>query len=305
MPSQIFSPDYAFLSKRDLLTFEELRRLVGAFAKVGTSKVRLTGGEPLLRRGLADLVAMIADIRGIDDVAITTNGAALSSQAESLARAGLGRVTVSLDALEDRTFGAMNDVQFPVARVLAGIEAATDAGLATKVNMVVQRGVNDQAILEMAEHFRWTGVVLRFIEFMDVGTTNGWHADQVVSAHEIASRIERRWPLTRIEPNYAGEVARRYRYCDGGGEIGLIAAVTQPFCGGCTRARVSADGQFYTCLFAAKGENVRALLRAGASEADLVARIASVWSGRADRYSELRQNGDQGGDKVEMSYIGG
>jgi len=306
MPKEIFGRDFAFLPRGELLTFEEITRLARAFAHEGVSKIRLTGGEPLLRRDVEQLVAMLAGIEGLTDIALTTNGSALAANAEKLRNAGLRRVTVSLDALDDATFAAMNDVGFPVARVLAGIDAAAAAGLApVKINMVVKRGVNDDRVTEMAEHFRGTPHVLRLIEFMDVGTTNGWRMDDVVSATEMLAAVNQRWPLEPLEPSYPGEVATRYRYRDGAGEIGIIASVTQPFCGACTRARLSADGKLYTCLFALNGHDLRAALRGGASDDELTARVRSIWSDRADRYSELRRANTEPHAKVEMSYIGG
>jgi GTP 3',8-cyclase len=260
----------------------------------------------LLRRDLPTLVRMVASVDGIDDVALTTNGSLLAARARQLADAGLTRVTVSLDALDDATFAAMNGVSFKVARVLAGIEAAAEAGLApVKVNMVVKRGVNEHAILEMAEYFREHGHPLRFIEYMDVGNTNSWQLAEVVSAQEIHDQLNARWPLEPAEPGYPGEVAARYRYADGAGEIGLISSVTQPFCGACTRARLSADGKLYTCLFAAAGHDLRALLRTGVDDAQIAARIQAIWGARQDRYSELRAPGGSSRPKVEMSYIGG
>ena len=304
MPKEIFGRDFAFLPREQLLTFEEITRLARAFAREGVSKIRLTGGEPLLRRPLERLVAMLTDIDEITDVALTTNGSALAAKANALKAAGLTRVTVSLDALDDDTFAAMNDVGFPVARVLAGIDAAATAGLTpVKINMVVRRGVNDRRITELAERFRGAGHILRFIEYMDVGTTNGWRMDDVVPAAEIIATINRHWPLEALQPNYPGEVATRYR--DGAGEIGVIASVTQPFCGACTRARLSADGKLYTCLFTAHGHDLRALIRSGASDQQLATRIQSTWANRADRYSELRHAQTQRRPKVEMSYIGG
>jgi cyclic pyranopterin phosphate synthase len=306
MPKEIFGRDFAFLPRAELLSFEEITRLARVFAREGVSKIRLTGGEPLLRRDLDQLVAMLAGIDGITDIAMTTNGSALAASARKLKEAGLTRVTVSLDALDDETFGAMNDVAFPVARVLAGIEAAAAAGLApVKINMVVKRGVNDGGIAAMAEHFRGTGHVLRFIEYMDVGTTNGWRMDDVVPASEIIATINEQWAIEPLEPNYPGEVASRYRYRDGAGELGVIASVTQPFCGACTRARLSADGKLYTCLFAARGHDLRAVLRAGTSEDELVTQLRSIWGHRADRYSELRHAHTRRHPKIEMSYIGG
>ena len=306
MPKEVFGHDFAFLPRSGLLTFEEITRLTGAFVAEGVSKVRLTGGEPLLRRGIDQLITMLAAIDGITDVALTTNGSALAAKAASLKAAGLTRVTVSLDALDDATFEAMNDVGFPVARVLAGIDAAAVAGLApVKVNMVVRRGVNDHCIAQMADGFRGTGHIVRFIEYMDVGTTNGWRMDDVVSADEIVAAIDERWPLEPLAPNYPGEVAARYRYRDGGGEIGVIASVTRPFCGACTRARLSAEGKLYTCLFATDGHDFRALLREHSSDRDLRETVRSVWGRRADRYSELRRAQTVVRPKIEMSYIGG
>jgi GTP 3',8-cyclase len=306
MPKEIFSRDFAFLPRAQLLTFEEITRLARAFAREGASKIRLTGGEPLLRRNVEQLVAMLAGIDEITDVALTTNGSALAAKANALKAAGLTRVTVSLDALDDDTFAAMNDVGFPVARVLAGIDVAAAAGLTpVKINMVVKRSINDGRITEMAKRFRGTGHIVRFIEYMDVGTTNGWRMDDVVPAAEIIETINARWPLEPLKPNYPGEVAGRYRYRDGAGEIGVIASVTQPFCGACTRARLSADGKLYTCLFAAHGHNLRDLLRSGASDEELGIQIRSIWAARADRYSELRRAQTGPRPKIEMSYIGG
>jgi GTP 3',8-cyclase len=306
MPREVFGRDYAFLARSELLSFEEITRLVRVFAEHGVSKVRLTGGEPLLRRGLERLVAMIASVDGIDDVALTTNGSALARRAHALRSAGLSRVTVSLDALDDETFGAMNDVRFPVARVLAGVEAAAAAGLApVKVNMVVKRGVNDGSIVPMAEYFRASGHILRFIEYMDVGTSNGWRLGEVVPAGEILDALRARWPLERLPANYVGEVANRYRYSDGAGEVGVIASVTQPFCGQCTRARLSAEGKLHTCLFASHGHDLRALLREGASDGQISERVDRIWTARADRYSEARTADTPPAPKIEMSYIGG
>jgi cyclic pyranopterin phosphate synthase len=306
MPREIFGRDFAFLPRGELLSFEEILRLSRLFVDEGVTKVRLTGGEPLLRRDLERLVEMLARLDGITDIALTTNGAMLAAKAQSLADAGLTRVTVSLDALDDEVFGAMNDVGFSVARVLAGVEAAGDAGLApVKVNMVVRRGANDHCVLEMAERFRRSRHVLRFIEYMDVGTTNHWSTDDVVPVAEILHTIDASWPLEPLQPNYPGEVATRYRYRDGAGEIGLIASVTSPFCGSCTRARLSADGKLHTCLFAAGGHDLRALIRGGASDQEITRRLRSVWTSRADRYSEARTALSARQPKVEMSYIGG
>jgi cyclic pyranopterin phosphate synthase len=306
MPKEVFGRDYAFLPRAELLSFEEITRLARVFAAHGASKVRLTGGEPLLRRGLERLVEMLASIDEIGDVALTTNGAGLAAKAPALRDAGLSRVTVSLDALDDEIFGAMNDVSFPVGRVLAGIDAAAAAGLTpVKVNMVVKRGVNEQSIVPMARYFRDSGHILRFIEYMDVGSTNGWRLDQVVAAGEIHETIDTLWPLEPVEPNYPGEVARRYRYRDGAGEIGLIASVTQPFCGGCTRARLSAQGRLHTCLFASRGHDLRAMLRDGSTDRQIEERLRLIWTGRADRYSEARSTRTTPQPKIEMSYIGG
>jgi cyclic pyranopterin phosphate synthase len=310
MPREIFGRDFVFLPREQLLTFEELARLARIFCGLGVRKLRLTGGEPLLRRDLDKLITMLAAVEGIHDIALTTNGALLAAKAKALAAAGLRRVTVSLDSLDDTVFMALNDAGFPVARVLEAIAAAADAGLVpVKVNMVVRRGVNEQSILPMAAHFRHSGHVLRFIEYMDVGTTNGWRLEEVVPAAEIISLIGGQWPLEAVDPAYPGEVARRYRYRDGAGEIGVIASVTQPFCRGCTRARLAADGQLYTCLFAAAGHDLRGPLRAGASDQALREQISATWAGRADRYSERRTRQTsrtrQVQPKVEMSHIGG
>jgi cyclic pyranopterin phosphate synthase len=306
MPKEVFGGDYAFLRRAELLSFEEIVRLARLFSEHGVSKVRLTGGEPLLRRGVERLVEMLAGLEGISDIALTTNGAALAAKAQSLKDAGLTRVTVSLDALDDETFAAMNDVSFPVERVLAGIDAAAAAGLGpVKVNMVVKREVNDQSIVPMAQHFRHTGHILRLIEYMDVGNTNGWCLHDVVTATEIHEAINGNWPLEPLEPNYPGEVARRHRYRDGAGEVGLIASVTQPFCGGCTRARLSAEGKLHTCLFANRGHDLRAILRDGTTDEQIAQRLSSVWVSRADRYSEARTALTAPAPKIEMSYIGG
>ncbi len=304
MPKEVFGRGYRFMDRRELLTFEELERLARAFVALGVEKVRITGGEPLLRRDVERLVERLAAIGGLD-LTMTTNGALLPQKARALADAGLSRVTVSLDSLDDAVFRAMNDVDFPVARVLEGIEAAAAAGLPVKVNAVVKRGVNEDAVVALARHFRGTGHVVRFIEFMDVGATNGWRLDDVVPAAEIVAAIDAEFPLEPVEPAYRGEVARRWRYRDGAGEIGVVASVTQPFCGDCTRARISAEGRLYTCLFAVKGHDLRALVRSGASDEELVAAIERVWRVRADRYSELRSERTAGLPRVEMSYIGG
>jgi GTP 3',8-cyclase len=305
MPKEVFGRDYAFLARTDLLTFEEIARLAGVFAGLGVEKLRITGGEPLVRRDVETLVELLAGIDGLD-LTLTTNGALLAGKAARLKEAGLNRITVSLDSLDDDVFRAMNDVDFPVARVLAGVDSALAAGLdPVKVNVVVKRGLNEDGILPMARHFRGTGVVLRFIEFMDVGHTNGWRLDDVVPAAEIVAAIDAELPLEAAEPNYRGEVARRWRYRDGSGEIGVIASVTQPFCGDCTRARLSAEGRLYTCLFGMRGHDLRAVVRGGATDAELSAEIGRVWNRRADRYSEIRSENTVDLPKVEMSYIGG
>lgn len=306
MPKEIFGRDYEFLARDLLLSFEEITRLASLFADRGVTKIRLTGGEPLLRKNLEELVAMLATIEAIEDLTLTTNGSLLARKAEVLAAAGLDRVTVSLDSVDDEVFMAMNDVGYPVAKVLEGIEAASAAGLTpVKVNMVVKRGVNDGSLVDMAKHFRGTGHIVRFIEYMDVGTTNGWCLDDVVPAREIVERIDAAFPLEPAEPNYQGEVANRWRYQDGSGEIGVIASVTQPFCATCTRARLSAEGSLYTCLFAAAGTDFRAMLRSGADDDEIGAVIDRVWGARTDRYSEIRTRATAALPKVEMSYIGG
>ena len=305
MPKTVFGRDYEFLRREQLLSFEEITRLARVFARLGVEKIRLTGGEPLLRRDLETLVGMLAAIPGLE-VALTTNGSLLARKAEALAAAGLRRVTVSLDSLDDDVFAAMNDVDFPVSRVLEGIEAAAAAGLSpVKVNMVVKRGTNDDSILPMARHFHGSGHILRFIEFMDVGATNGWRLDDVVPASEIVATVDAELGLEPVEPNYPGEVANRWRYRDGGGEIGVIASVTRPFCSGCTRARISADGRLYTCLFAALGTDLRELVRGGASDDELLDALVGVWAARGDRYSEMRSEATAELPRVEMSYIGG
>lgn len=306
MPKEIFNREYRFLERDLLLTFEEIERVARVFAGLGVRKLRLTGGEPLLRRDLDVLVGALAGIAGVDDLTLTTNGSLLARRAEALAAAGLKRVTVSLDSLDDAVFTAMNDVGFPVRQVLEGIDSAAAAGLTpVKVNAVIQRGVNDDGIVAMAEHFRGTGHILRFIEYMDVGHTNGWRLDDVVPAREIRERINARYPLQPIDAGYLGEVAQRWRYVDGAGEIGIISSVTRPFCRTCTRARISAEGMLYTCLFATAGTDLRHLLRGGASDDDLSAAVAARWTARTDRYSELRSEATVPLPKVEMSYIGG
>ncbi len=306
MPKEQFGSDHEFLARSALLDFDEIERLVRVFVAQGVRKIRLTGGEPLVRSGLEHLVGRIADVDGVEDIALTTNASLLSApRARALADAGLRRLTVSLDAFDDATFMAINDVGFPVGKVLEGIGHAEAAGLGVKINTVVQRGVNEDQILPLAGYFRGSGHVLRFIEFMDVGTTNGWRLDDVVSAREIRDRIHAVWPLEPLTPNYNGEVANRWAYRDGTGEIGLIASVTQPFCRGCTRARLSAEGALYTCLFAGVGTDLRGLLRSGVGDDRLREEIGGVWARRDDRYSELRSDETVIQPKVEMSYIGG
>jgi cyclic pyranopterin phosphate synthase len=305
MPKEVFGRGYRFMDRAELLSFEEIERVARAFVAQGVRKLRITGGEPLLRR---DLEHLVARLRGIDDgldLTLTTNASLLAAKAGALAAAGLSRVTVSLDSLDDAVFRAMNDVDFGVDRVLAGIDAAAAAGLPVKVNTVVKRGVNDDSILGLARHFKGSGHTLRFIEYMDVGATNGWRLDDVVPAAELVAAIDAELPLEPVEPGYRGEVAKRWRYRDGEGEVGMIASVTQPFCGDCTRARISAEGRLYTCLFAVKGHDLRALLRSGATDEELSESIAGVWRVRGDRYSEIRSERTSGLTKVEMSYIGG
>ena len=307
MPREVFGHGYQFLERSELLTFEEVTRVARVFVRGGVEKLRLTGGEPLLRRDIETLIDMLDGLRedGLRDLTLTTNGSMLTRKAEALRDAGLDRITVSLDSLDDEVFQRMNDVRFPVGRVLDGIDAAAAAGLPVKVNMVVQRGVNDESIAEMAGRFRGTGHILRFIEYMDVGTSNGWQLEDVVPAADIVAAVAERWPVESADPNYPGEVASRYRYADGAGEIGVIASVTQPFCGGCTRARLSAEGELFTCLFAARGTDLREPLREGADDDGLRALIGGVWGRRADRYSELRTAETARRPKVEMSHIGG
>src|SRR5438445_6908168 len=305
MPKEVFGKDFQFLPRAEILTFEEIERLAQVFVSLGVQKIRLTGGEPLVRRNLEVLVEKLAKIGDLD-LTLTTNGSLLSQKARSLAEAGLRRVTVSLDSLDDATFKRMNDADFPVAKVLAGIEAAHAAGLAPiKINMVTKRGVNETSIVPMARYFKGTGMTLRFMEFMDVGSTNGWRLDDVVPAREIVAMIDREMPLEPVAPAYRGEVADRSRYKDGSGEIGIIASVTQPFCADCTRARLSADGSLYTCLFAPQGPDLRALVRGGATDEEIAKAIAAVWTERTDRYSELRSGDTSGLQKIEMSFIAG
>ncbi|HEX9181635.1 MAG TPA: GTP 3',8-cyclase MoaA [Burkholderiales bacterium] len=305
MPREVFDQDFKFVPHSEVMSFEEIARLARLFAGLGVKKIRLTGGEPLVRRELHRLVALLAQIPGLD-LTLTTNGALLAKQASALAGAGLKRVTVSLDSLDEATFRAINDADCPVSRVIEGIEAAAAAGMAPiKINMVVKRGVNDGHVLAMAERWRGTGHIVRFIEYMDVGSTNGWRMDDVVPAAEIVKRIGARYPLEPVEPDYRGEVAERWRYRDGAGEIGVIASVTQAFCRDCNRLRLSAEGSLYTCLFAEQGHDLKWLLRHGGSDEELVNEIAAVWRARGDRYSEIRTAETAKARKVEMSYIGG
>ena len=315
MPKKIFGRDFMFMERDELLTFEEMTRLARIAVAHGVEKIRLTGGEPLLRKGLEELVGMLAELKTPDggdiDIALTTNGSALASKAKSLKDAGLKRVTVSLDSLEDATFKALNDVDFPVANVLHGIEVAHEVGLGPiKINMVIKRGRNDQDIVAMARHFKGSPYIVRFIEFMDVGTSNGWRMAEVVPSAEVVSRINVELPLEAIAPSYAAETSARWRYRDGGGEIGVISSVTQAFCHSCTRARVSTEGKLFTCLFATGGHDLRALMRDGCSDEQLSTVMARIWRDRTDRYSELRSAKTSelratDKKKVEMSYIGG
>ena len=305
MPRSVFGADYPFLPRKELLSFEEITRVARRFAARGVRKIRITGGEPLLRKHVENLIEMLAQIPDIE-LTLTTNGVLLPKMARTLKDAGLDRVTVSLDALDHPPFRLMNDAAFPVAAVLEGIAAAKDAGLGPiKVNMVVKRGVNDQGVIEMARHFRGSGHILRFIEFMDVGSSNGWKLDSVVPSREIIQRIDQVFPLEQVDPNYTGEVAERWRYRDGAGEIGVISSVTQAFCSTCSRIRLSTEGKLYTCLFAQTGHDLRDMLRAGVSDAELDQTIAGVWHNREDRYSEIRTANTAGLRKIEMSYIGG
>ncbi len=305
MPKEVFGSDYHFLDRKEVLTFEEIARLARIFVSHGVQKIRLTGGEPLVRKDLPVLVKMLAEIPGLD-LTLTTNGSLLERQAQALKDAGLMRVSVSLDSLDNEVFKAMNDVDFPVDRVIRGMDQAAKVGLTpVKVNMVVKRGLNEDSILPMARFFREKGYILRFIEYMDVGHTNGWRMDDVVPAAEIVKRISAEMPLEPVDPNYPGEVAERWRYKDGSGEIGVIASVTQAFCQTCNRARLSAEGKLYTCLFGIQGHDLRNLLRSGATDEDVSRMIARVWNLRTDRYSELRSENTINLPKVEMSHIGG
>jgi cyclic pyranopterin phosphate synthase len=305
MPRDVFGPGHAFLPRSELLSYEEIGRLVRAFARLGVRKVRLTGGEPLLRRDLETLVAMIAGTPGITDVALTTNGSLLAARAEGLRAAGLRRVTVSLDSLDPAVFGTLADTKVPLAAVLAGIEAAAAAGLRPlKINTVLKRGVNDPGLLDLVEFARERGHAIRFIEYMDVGATNGWDRTDVVPSQEVLARVSAVHPVEPAEPAARGEVAERYRFIDGRGELGLISSVSQPFCSTCTRARITAVGELFHCLFAQRGRDLRALLRGGASDAELEAELRGEWGRRDDRYSEQRGLVPTVG-RAEMSYLGG
>jgi GTP 3',8-cyclase len=310
MPKEVYGRDFAFLPRDQVLSFEEIARIARLFAAEGVEKLRITGGEPLARHEVPTLIAMLAELRTPAkrplELTLTTNGSALRARAPALRAAGLNRVTVSLDSLDETTFRSMNGVDFPVARVLDGISAAREAGFGPiKINMVVRRGINEASVVPMARWARAEGHILRFIEYMDVGHSNGWRLDEVIPAADVVAAISAEMPLEPIPPNYPGEVADRWRYVDGGGEVGVIASVTAPFCGACTRARISADGQLYTCLFAVKGTDLRGLLRAGASDDDMAAAIRAVWSVRADRYSELRSEATTDLPRVEMFAMGG
>lgn len=306
MPREVFGPGFRFLPRSELLTFEELARLARSFVANGVRKIRLTGGEPLLRRDLPRLVAQLAAIEGLDDLAMTTNGTLLAGHARALADAGLRRVTVSLDSLDDAVFARLNDVGMTARQVLAGISAAEGAGLAPiKIDTVVRRGINEDSILPLAREARRRGWIIRFIEYMDVGTTNGWRMEDVVPSAEVLARIDRELPIESLPPTYPGEVATRYRYRDGSGELGVISSVTQPFCASCTRARLSAEGLLYLCLFGMRATDLRGPLRDGEPDDAIEARIAEAWGKRADRYSELRSSATGHRPRVEMSHIGG
>ena len=310
MPREIFGSGYKFVPRNDLLKLEEIARITRLFAGHGVRKVRITGGEPMIRRNLERLIEMLRDIDGITDISMTTNASMLTlKRAQSLRVAGLSRINISLDAIDEQTFQRINDVDFPVAKVLEGIDNAHAAGFdAVKVNAVIRRGYNEHSILPLAQHFHGTGTVLRFIEFMDVGTTNKWNLEEVIPAAELVEIIDKEMPIESLQPNYSGEVAKRWRYSDGGGEVGFITSVTQSFCGDCSRARLSAVGKVYTCLFAATGQDLRGMLRAGASDEELSRLIGRIWSQREDRYSELRGQIPVTAEtppRVEMSHIGG
>ncbi len=305
MPREVFGPGHQFLMRTEVLSFEEIERLVRLMAEQGVSKLRLTGGEPLLRRDVERLIAKLAVVPGIDDIAMTTNASLLAQKAAGLSSAGLSRVTVSLDAIDDVTFRAMNDAAVPVARVLAGVDAAVEAGLPVKINAVIKRGLNHEELVPLAARFRHTGHTIRFIEFMDVGSSNGWRMEDVVPAAEMVATIGAVWPLEPVERARPNEVASTWRYVDGAGQIGVISSVTQPFCGACSRLRLSAEGRLYTCLFAADGFDVRTLLRDGMDDDALRGRLANLWARRTDRYSEIRTADTAATRKVEMSHIGG
>jgi cyclic pyranopterin phosphate synthase len=306
MPAEVYGEAYQFLPKKDLLTFEEVTRIARAAAAIGVKKLRVTGGEPLLRAELPELIRMLAGIDGIEDISLTTNAFLLAGFAGSLKEAGLHRVTISLDSLDEEVFKQMSGRRYGTAPVLAGIAAAEEAGLRPiKINAVVHKGLNDHTVLDLVRHFRGSGHVVRFIEYMDVGTLNGWKLDQVVPAAELVEMIGAEWPLEPVDPNYAGEVARRYRFTDGEGEIGMITSVTQPFCGSCTRARLSPEGKLVTCLFASDGHDLRAFLRDGATDAEMQHRLEDIWSMRTDRYSELRTAQTEAQSKIEMYHLGG
>jgi len=306
MPAEIYGEKHQFLQRQQWLTSGEIRRIAGLFERLGVTKLRITGGEPLLRKDLDEIVAGLASLDGIDDIALTTNGSRLAERAKELRQAGLKRITVSVDSIDEKVFSAMSGERGDLAATLAGVTAARQAGFETvKVNVTVIKGQNDSTVLDLVEHFRGTGVIVRFIEFMDVGTLNGWKADRVVASQVLRDRIHARWPIEPLERNYRGEVASRYAFVDGQGEIGFISSVTEPFCGDCHRARISADGVFYTCLFANMGTDLRGPLRAGASDTDLVALMQNVWRRRTDRYSEIRGAAIPDSDRVEMYRMGG
>jgi GTP 3',8-cyclase len=306
MPKDVFGADYEFLPHGEVLTFEEIVRMARIFAGLGTEKIRLTGGEPLMRKGIERLVAMLREALPAVDLTLTTNGSALKAKARALKDAGLDRITVSLDSLDDATFRAMNDVDFPVAKVLEGIDAAAAAGLSpVKVNMVVKRGVNDHQVVDVARHFKGSGHIVRFIEFMDVGSTNHWRMDDVIPSAQVVYRISEQFPVEPAQANYSGEVAERWKYRDGSGEFGVISSVTHAFCGTCSRARLSTDGQLFTCLFAQRGYDLKAMMRAGQADDEIRGAVAAIWSGRDDHYSEIRTAETARARKIEMSYIGG
>ena len=306
MPKEFFGPDYAFLERKELLTYEEITRVTRVFVRLGVRKVRITGGEPLLRRELSRLVSRLASVRGIEDLTLTTNGLLLKRHARSLKEAGLHRVTVSLDSLDPEEFASIANVEAPVEKVLSGIREARRVGLTpVKINAVIRRGINEKAILELAAFFRGSGCVLRFIEYMDVGNTNAWRPSEVIPSREVLELIDSHYPLEPLNPNYTGEVARRWAYRDGQGEIGVVSSVSEPFCGDCTRARLSPEGELYTCLFASLGHDLRTPLRQGATDGELLELVSSMWQLRKDRYSELRSTLPAGSSKVEMSHIGG